>query len=349
MAKSHANHQLVDMIDAAAFLICLDDAAPSDATERSNHFLLADPSYRWSDKVLQFVVCSNGTSAYVCEHSSVDGTTFQQLNEALKVAIINYEPRRTDLQNANGDHAKPKLDKHIFEIDKDIESHIERVQQGYGVAIPKAEHAQYTYKKFGSNLLRTHYCSPKIGFQLVIQLASLLYFGHQPPSWETVCMRSFHKGRVDIFQTVLPSVARFCAAMQNPRPLESQSNLRQLFSEAAKSLTATLMRVSRGRGFAAHLYALQEVVGPDEEVPLLFRDPTYSRTRPAKIMTDCVPWQDVIQDGGFVMPDPDFVWVHYEVREDSCWYAIKGPLGKTRLFLDALEVAGEKVRILLEN
>ena len=101
-------------------------------------------------------------------------------------------------------------------------------------------------------------------------------------------MRTFQKGRVDIFQTVLPSVADFCAAMRDGDRSVSKPMLRRQFQEAYKNLTTTLTRVSRGWGFAAHLYALQEVVRRDEDTSLLFIDPTYSKTKPANLMTDCV-------------------------------------------------------------
>jgi hypothetical protein len=44
----------------------------------------------------------------------------------------------------------------------------------------------------------------------------------------------------------------------------------------------------------------------------------YARTRPSKIMTDCTEWTNgVFLEGGWVMPDPEHVWVHYDVREDE--------------------------------
>ena len=107
-------------------------------------------------------------------------------------------------------------------------------------------------------------------------------------------MQTFQKGRVDIFQIVLPSVADFYGAMRDGDRSVSKPMLRRQFQGASKSLTTNLMRVSRGWGFAAHLYALQEVVRRDEDTPLLFTDPTYSKIRPAKLITDCVQWQDVL-------------------------------------------------------
>ena len=127
-------------------------------------------------------------------------------------------------------------------------------------------------------------------------------------------MRSFHKGRVDIVQAVIPPVAAFCAAMCDSAVVASER--RSLFHEAAKAYTNLVTRISRGRGFAHHLYALQEVCKDDEEIPQLFRDHIYAKTRPAKIMTDCVDWEGAISEGAYAMSDPEHVWVHYEVDDE---------------------------------
>lgn len=166
-------------------------------------------------------------------------------------------------------------------------------------------------------------------------------------------MRRFHKGRVDIYQSVLPSVKRFCdAAMTVIARSESieddRSMLQSLFNAAVKDHGSLLMRVSQGGGFAAHLYALQEVIAPEESSPTLFaKDSIYAKTRPGKLMTDCAEWLDVIQDGGFAMPDPEFVWVHYEFGDDGCNFAIRGPETRLGEFVASLKKAGEFVRSML--
>ena len=65
------------------------------------------------------------------------------------------------------------------------------------------------------------------------------------------------------------------------------------------------------------LYALEEVLEEGGEVALQVRDPVFKDTRPKKIMTSSVPWQDSLQEAGFVAPDPEHPWVHYEVGEDG--------------------------------
>ena len=349
-AINDANQELIQMIEASAFIVCLDDGLPSTPTERSNHFLWGDVRNRWNDKPLQFAVCENGVSAYVCEHALVDGTTLRKLSNPIKQAIKDYVPT-AHLVHSPQIAMVPPLEEYTFTSNADIDKQIQRVEQRFYSSICKTEYVHFSCSLFGGSFLRLHNCAAKTGYQLVIQLASLHYFGYNPPSWETITMRTFDKGRVDIIQTVLPEVADFCTAMRSSSSSTNtnlpKSRLRELFQKAAKAHTNAVTRISRGRGFAHHLYALQEVRNEGEEVPSLFKDPMYSRTRPGKIMTDCVDWEDAISEGGYVMPDPEHVWVHYQVDEERCRFAVKAPMGRAAEFVEKLELAARAVKELL--
>lgn len=315
-ALSQENRDLIEMLDRAAFIVCLDTVSPTTASERCHQFLYSDPSSRWSDKTLQFIVCPNGVSAYVCEHAYIDGGILKQLNQLIKQAILDHDNHLQIKGNAqiNG---QLDLEALSFCSNDQIDRHVDNAQQLFCRNKIDSDYHFYRCCVFGGSFLRSRRCAPKSGFQIVIQLAALKYFGHQNPSWETVSMRPFHKGRVDIYQAILPSIKTFCAAINTRLGSRSYASLRPLFDDAVKAHTNLLARVSRGGGFAGHMYALQEVIEPGEPVPALFSDPIYARTRPAKLMTDCAQWLDAIQEGGFAMPDPEHVWVHYEIDDSG--------------------------------
>ena len=309
---------ILEAIETCAFVVCLDESSPRTSSECWMQYLLNSASNRWSDKTLQFVICENGSCGSVVEHSMVDGGSLQQLNEKIHKSILEHRSMPYVAEQEILAAGPTPFEELSFVVNPEIEAHIKRVQQQFTtIAGPLAcEIDRYSIRHFGGAFLRSHNCAPKTGYQLVIQLASLLYFGYQPPSWETVSMRFFHKGRVDIIQVVVPTVNAFCAsALDNNIPMAER---RALFFAAAQAHTINVTRASRGRGFAGHLYALQEVRREGEEVPGLFTDPTYGKTRPAKIMTDCTEWTSgVLQEGGWVMPDPEHVWVHYDVHDEG--------------------------------
>ncbi len=87
ISVSTENPALIDMIEAAALVVCLDDESPKTPSQRCNQLLLGNPANRWSDKSLQFVVCQNGVSGYVCEHTMLDALSVRPLNAFITDAI----------------------------------------------------------------------------------------------------------------------------------------------------------------------------------------------------------------------------------------------------------------------
>lgn len=88
---------------------------------------------------------------------------------------------------------------------------------------------------------------------------------------------------------------------------------------------------------------LQEVASPSESLPALFTDPSYANVQPAKLRTDCAKLGHLVQEAGIVMPDPEGVWVHYEVEEEGCAFVVVGAEGRAEGFVDALGEAGRLI------
>ena len=359
------NDALISMIEAAAFVICLDDGSPTTPTERCNQFLLGDPSNRWSDKSLQFVVCANGVSGYICEHSMLDAASLKQINNFVTQAI--FGPLSEMHHNANGymnGDAGPEtssvsydsikdfenlFQRYSFITNKVVDSHITRVQEHFRMSHVPAEFFHFRLPSVNLDFLNIHKIPSKTGCQLVIQLASLLYFGQQHPSWETLTMMPFHNGRLDWIQVVSPTMFQFCKAIIDPNIPETEC--KKLLRESASTHTNTMMRIGRGKGFMAHLEALREVMDPHESVPALFMDPTWEKMRVTssrKIKTDTSEGL-VAQEAGFLMPDPESVFVHYEIIDGGCIFWIQSTQGRTVPFCDALTEAAERVKRCLEK
>ena len=124
---------------------------------------------------------------------------------------------------------------------------------------------------------------------------------------------TFHEGRLDHMQTVLPPVVEFCKATSDPTAPSKVR--RKLFYEASKAYSNLLTRVGCGCGGTDHLFALRELIRDDEDVPWLFRDPTYADTL-AEIRTSSVPLHDDLQEAGAIRPDPEHIWIYYDVDNE---------------------------------
>ncbi len=341
------NTALINMINAAVFVVCLDDGSPATPTERSNQFLLGDPSNRWSDKSLQFVICENGISGYICEHSMLDYASLKQIHQSVTRAILGHDVhiRKDDQYNRHSD----SVDKHTFTTNTSILGHIDRVQREFGERYCPVEFSHFRLSEVGNVFLRTHKIPSKAGLQLIIQLASLLYYGKHYASWETVSMMPFHRGRLDWMQVVSPEMHNFCKAATDDRiPLAERLGL---LRDAAQSHASTMTRIARGRGFAAHLEALQEVVRKDEALPALFKESTWQWMRVTstrKIKTDASE-AFMAQEAGFFMQDPESVWVHYEVEDDGCIFFVQSTKGRTLPFCEGLKEAETLMKHILET
>ncbi|KAL9616611.1 MAG: hypothetical protein Q9160_008556, partial [Pyrenula sp. 1 TL-2023] len=345
---SESNKDLVETIDKAAFLVCLDEQSPTSPSDRYNQYLLGDPRNRWCDKSLQFIVCPNGASAYVCSHSNFDGVTTQKLIESLNSGIARYNALQEDCEVAPQSSLVPHeqfMEHHTFATSEVLSNHIKLVQRDFDAGKPTYTYLHHHHTKFGGRFFRANKATPNAGFQVLIQLASRLFFGHQVPSWETVSQRMFRQGRVDLIQTALPAVTAFCTAMQeksrHTHPAAIKEDRRASFHAAATALATTLSRVGRGEGFSRHFTALREVLREDEPVPDLFTDPAYVKTLPQKLRTDCARLDPLLSEGGIVMPDREGIWVHFYVEDEGCRFVVVATDGRAEAFVRRLEEASE--------
>lgn len=60
------------MVEASAFLVCLDDTEPTDPEGRIKDMMMLEGFNRWVDKSIAFVVCRNATSGTYVEHTMID-------------------------------------------------------------------------------------------------------------------------------------------------------------------------------------------------------------------------------------------------------------------------------------
>lgn len=152
------------------------------------------------------------------------------------------------------------------------------------------------------------------------------FFGYNPMARETVSLAHFRRGRVETNDIITAEILAFIAAVEAQRQRQDQQQgqrhalsdpkaLQSKAYEAARSHAKTLSRASKGRGAGRHMLALEwmakEVGG---EVPELFRDEAYVKTKPARVLTSS--FKTGWREGGFVYPVPGGILVYFEVFEE---------------------------------
>lgn len=301
------NARYIETMERAAFIVCLDDAEPKTPEQRARQIHFGDGSNRWFDKSMQFVVCSNGISGIVADHTGLDAPTVQGLNMLIADAIRNYDPSTTHL-------AGKSLE--IEELTHDgcagMDAEIQRVRSNFESAIGTQHHFFPESLAWGSSLVKSYKLPPNSIFQLVVQIAAFRYFGYIPATWETVLQSTFHKGRVEINQIVSEQVAKFVkAAVDSEIP---PTTCRHLLTEAARTHSGTVLACTRAGGSDRFLTILRDLVAEGEDEPELYKDPVYKRSRPRKLMSSC--FKTHMAENGCFMKDGNAIWLHFEVEED---------------------------------
>ncbi|KAF2262952.1 putative polyketide synthase [Lojkania enalia] len=340
-----ANEEYFSVIEQSLFIVCLDDGSPETSDERAKSFLLDNNSNRWNDKTLSFIVCENGVSAFWCEHSMIDGTTMDQLGQAITRAIIDHRRPAVieEVEIVEGQDfiyysfvSSPEIDKNIVIIRQQYEQNTQNID----FAI-----AEIPY--FGEQTLRQHKFPPKGVVQAIISLAIRRHFGHNPASYEAVNLRSFRLGRMDIYQFHTPEMESFVSALSFPSYSHSSDLLRKLLQEAAHAHATGIANISRGRGWDRQLTALRCVLESDEEEPELFSDDLFLRTRPRKVFvsfsgTGMPEW-------GSVWRDPEALWIGVEVFGDRFKLCVASGVGRARKFCGLVMEAARAVRRVVES
>lgn len=310
------------MLEESVFVMCLDDDSPVTREERVRSGYLGDSFNRWHDKTLQLVVTANGRSGTIFEHSMIDFMTTSQISQRLQGAINTL-----DTENDNRDQdGEVAIDPASLEeiplvtTTPEIEACMNTLRGKYAATTGAKIYTPHLVPSFGKALLLANSTPIKATVDLTIQLASRLYFGYLPASWETVSTAHFHLGRPEIVQVVLKSVVDFCdAALDTAVP---RSEARAKLLRAARECNAQIVKGGEGRNYFRLMDVLevmsQEVhdEGGGETVPELFSDPVWKRSYPRLIMQTMIE-KKLAQDPGYTMEDPENVWMNYTVNEDS--------------------------------
>lgn len=146
ISASTENGALIDMIEAAAFIVCLDDESPKTQSQRCNQLLLGNPANRWSDKSLQFVVCKNGVSGYICEHTMLDALSVRPLNAFITDAIRGKEPS-LDLAKPSND-SEEVVEQYRFSTESCIDEEIVRVKKHFNATYSPAEFVRFALIRY---------------------------------------------------------------------------------------------------------------------------------------------------------------------------------------------------------
>ncbi|KAH9863177.1 hypothetical protein IAQ61_009454 [Plenodomus lingam] len=356
MSMDPRNAEYIKVLEESVFVMCLDDNSPTTREERVRFGYLGDSFNRWHDKTLQLVVTGNGSSGTIFEHSMIDFMTTSQISQRLQGAIDTLDPENDNLEQ-NGEAAADTASLEeipLASTTKEIEAHMMMLRDKYAATTGVKIYTPHLVPSFGKSLLLANSAPIKATVDLTIQLASRIYFGYLPASWETVSTAHYHLGRPEIVQVVLKSVVEFCdAALDTAVP---RSEARAKLLKAARECNAQIVKGGEGRNYF-RLMDVLEVLSHEAQddgssegqiVPELFSDPVWKRSYPRLIMQTMIE-KKLAQDPGYTMQDPENVWMNYTVNEDSLEVCFVAPRTGAERFKAALDRAADIIKTIVQH
>jgi carnitine O-acetyltransferase len=295
-----SNEAALEQIQAASFVVCLDDAAPITLHERARQYWHGDGSNRWFDKPLQFIINENGTSGFNGEHSMMDGTPTHRLNDYVNMCIFNNK-LDFDTTEVRSDLPPPTPIK--FQLSSENLDDISTAASNHVKLMSQHDLRVEAYQGYGKGMMKKFKCSPDAYVQMIIQLAYYKFYGKNRPTYESAATRRFQEGRTETCRTVSEESVAFCTAMQHP--LSTAEECRDLFLKAINGHVAYISDASDGKGVDRHLFGLKKLLKEGEDVPELYKDPAYTYSSTWFISSSQLSseyyngygWSQVVDDG----------------------------------------------------
>jgi carnitine O-acetyltransferase len=343
LLKAHSsNAAALKTIESASFVVCLDDASPVTLEERAHQYWHGDGCNRWFDKPLQFIINDNGTSGFMGEHSMMDGTPTHRLNDYVNDVIFN---NKLDFSNPSIRSGLPDPTVVKFQVNKEVQAEIERATKDFTEVIGAHELRVQAYQGYGKGLIKKFKCSPDAYVQMIIQLAYFKMYGKNRPTYESAATRRFQQGRTETCRSVSDESVAFCKAISDSSVADQETVA--LFRKAINAHVEYISAASDGKGVDRHLFGLKKLLGPNDEVPAIYKDPTYAYSSTWFISTSQLSseyfngygWSQVVDDG----------WgIAYMINENSIQFNVvsKG-LGSERMSFYLNEAAGDIRDLLL--
>ncbi|KAG9250059.1 uncharacterized protein F5Z01DRAFT_731189 [Emericellopsis atlantica] len=310
------NKATIDMVEAAAFLVCLDETEPTDAEGRIHDMMMLKGFNRWVDKSIAFVVCKNATSGLYVEHTMIDAMTLLALQTDIVQGILTHKPVRAVNGHTNGVGHLPE--EFPLRTTPALDQRVLHVRQRFETEIAKFGYRDVVLSDFGKDILLDRHLPIKGIYDLMCLLANYYYYGYNAQSWEAISMSHYHKGRPDIVQVNTPITANFCTVADD-ESLPARERF-DLMVQAANARNQTIKDAFNGRCYQRTLRALELCAEEGEELPDLFKNPLYDQTvEPNQMFSNT---DGLSPESCFIMQNPKRFWMTYYVTDGGSHFSV---------------------------
>ena len=270
LAAIPANRHVLDRIDRALFLVCLDDELTPNFEDLARAGLHGQKGNRWHDKSFHLVIDPQGRFTLHGEHSPVDAGAWVPLIEAIGGPA--------DPLPAQQDTSAPPPRELNWELPLEATTDIADASVVFDNLTRDLDLRIVHFDAFGKNLIKTFKTGPDPFLQMSYMLAYKRMYGRLPKTYEAASTRMYKGGRTETIRTASNQALAFVTAMDDMSVAADRKVelLRAAFAEHSK----------RGKEASAayacdrHLLGLK-LIAPEAgvtELPRFFSQEIFTRS-----------------------------------------------------------------------
>jgi carnitine O-acetyltransferase len=382
LCKTEANATALRIIDSALFVLVLDDFVPADINEAAANVLhgtnrLKDDDgtgddaqigtclNRWYDK-LQLIVCRDGTSGLIFEHSIIDGhTALRFASDVYAETLIAFAESIVDLihgpgrvthvleavverstRRGSGEMVDVRPRKLVFELSDSLLDAIYYAETALCDEISANDTQVLEFREFGKRLVVGNKISPDAFVQMMILLAYYRLYGKADCMYEPALTKQFFHGRTEAIRGTTPQAVQFCQTFlcKTASRDEKLEALRVATTEHSR-LTA---ESSQGLGVDRHLFALKCIAKRmGMPTPALFESAAWKALGHTVLSTsNC--GNPSLRLFGFGPVVPDGFGIGYIIKDHGFSFSVCSKHRQTKRYVDKLRLSLMDLQELLE-
>jgi carnitine O-acetyltransferase len=274
--NNQTNNAILDIIDKALFILCLDDIEITDLSELSKNMLcgistlekgiqVGTCTNRWYDK-LQIIITKNGKAGVNFEHTGVDGhTVLRFVSDIYTDSILSFAqsinhnaPSLWKNATTNDDFSQENLitipRKLEWDLTPELSLSLRFGETRLSDLINQNEFKHLEYKSYGASQIKKMKFSPDAFVQMAFQATYYALYGKVECTYEPVMTKQFFHGRTEAIRTVSEESNLFVRKFFDSKV--SNADKFKLLNDACAAHSAQTRKSSQGHGVDRHLYAL---------------------------------------------------------------------------------------------
>ena len=276
------NKPLLNVLDEAIFVLCLDDLKTRSSDEVLKNGLVGEGYNRWFDKSFSLVVTIDGKAGVNWEHSWGDGATIMHM-----INNVHFDYMAQIPVEGGCCEAIPVVRVDPVYTDS-VLAHLEKAKTSYEAAKSGYELVDFNFGGFGKKAVKKFGMSPDSVSQLIFQMGYWRTYQDCIATYESCGMSHYRSGRTETIRSCSTETKNCSMAFDADHPAKLPELVDLLKKTSAKHVSLC-KEAAKGEGFDRHFFAMRAMNRDQGAGDLdLFTDPSWSRMATIGLSTSTV-------------------------------------------------------------